>query len=357
LKILHEETSSDPSEWDSCIDATTAADGGAAATAAAAAHARLEKHLNFSLGQGHSGQLAFLTLTLAVLSRDAATMCQTGFNSGHSAVTALEGNPAIKVLSFDLGEEAVVAAAASYIEAHDSYRGRHELILGDSRDTVVAAAASRERLCDISFVDGGHFGDVPLSDILSLGLMSHEDTLLIVDDTPFLRDVEAAWCSLPPHARLPQHRHRWRANQWAYLRSIMNVCDRPTQVSGDAQSVCAGVGLLEGVSARHEVQLCCCGSASCAAYCLPAGLLVQLQASGAPFPSHSKFLHRQVSVKSIQMLMLSPPSIYFDNSGAGTRSWACALRKITSSELPPISSHTAPSCICELEASIYADDS
>ena len=82
LKILHEETSSDPSEWDSCFDATTAADGRAAAAAAVAAHARLEKHLNFSLGQGHSGQLAFLTLTLAALSRDAASMCQTGFNSG-----------------------------------------------------------------------------------------------------------------------------------------------------------------------------------------------------------------------------------------------------------------------------------
>jgi hypothetical protein len=122
-------------------------------------------------------------------------MCQTGFNSGHSAVTVLSSNPAINVLSFDLGEEPVVAAAASYIQSHASYSARHELVLGDSRDSLPAAAPTRRRYCDISFVDGGHFGDVPVSDIMGLALMSHEDTLLVVDDTPFLRDVEAAWCA------------------------------------------------------------------------------------------------------------------------------------------------------------------
>ncbi len=130
-------------------------------------------------------------------------MCQTGFNSGHSAVTALAANPAITVLSFDLGDEAVVAAAASYIHSHASYSGRHELILGDSRDTLpVTAAAARRRSCDISFVDGGHFDDVPMSDIMGLALVSHEDTVLVVDDTPFLRDVEAAWCALSVRSAL-----------------------------------------------------------------------------------------------------------------------------------------------------------
>ena len=37
---------------------------------------------------------------------------------------------------------------------------------------------------------------MPLSDIMGLALVSHEDTVLVVDDTPFLRDVEAAWCAL-----------------------------------------------------------------------------------------------------------------------------------------------------------------
>ena len=122
-------------------------------------------------------------------------------------------NPAIKVLSFDLGEEAAVAAAAKYIDA--TFSGRHTLVLGDSRDTVPAAAAAAAsaaapRVCDVAFVDGGHFGDVPLSDIMGLALMSRDrlgfrvyimglalmsrdSTLLVVDDTPFLRDVEAAW--------------------------------------------------------------------------------------------------------------------------------------------------------------------
>ena len=199
LAVLHDESSIQPSHWHSLFDASVAADMSAAAAAASAAHAHLEQHLNFSVGQGHSGQLAFLTLALAALSRDASTLCQTGFNSGHSAVTALSSSPAIKVLSFDLGDEAAVAAAAAYISSHASFTARHELLLGDSRDTLpaAAAAAARAAYCDVSFVDGGHFGDVPLSDIMGLGLMSHSNTLLVVDDTPFLRDVEAAWCKTP----------------------------------------------------------------------------------------------------------------------------------------------------------------
>jgi hypothetical protein len=194
LALLHDESSSQPSHWHSLFDASLAADMNAAAAAASAAHMQLEQHMNFSVGQGHSGQLAFLTLALAALSRDSSTLCQTGFNSGHSAVTALSTSPTIKVLSFDLGEEAAVAAAAAYIHTHASFSARHELLLGDSRDTLPAAAAARAGYCDVSFVDGGHFGDVPLSDILGLALMSHGRTLLVVDDTPFLRDVEAAWC-------------------------------------------------------------------------------------------------------------------------------------------------------------------
>jgi hypothetical protein len=196
MKMLSEESSSEPSPWHVLFDAATATAIHSAAASASGAHSLLEQHLNFSLGQGHSGQLPFLTLSLAALSMHASSFCQTGFNSGHSAVTALASNAAISVLSFDLGEEAAVAAAASYIDSHHSYRGRHELVLGDSRDTVVAASSARPRWCDVSFVDGGHFGDVPLSDILALALMSHQRTLLVVDDTPFLRDVEAAWCAL-----------------------------------------------------------------------------------------------------------------------------------------------------------------
>jgi hypothetical protein len=90
-----------------------------------------------------------------------------------------------------------------YIDAHPSFTGRHSLVLGDSRDTVAAAAAAadnnnndatlRPQACGISFVDGGHFDDVPLSDIMGLAAMSDAATLLVVDDTPFLRDVEQAW--------------------------------------------------------------------------------------------------------------------------------------------------------------------
>jgi hypothetical protein len=195
LKLLKDKAGFDTRTPQSCVDASVD-DTAAVVERVKYAHDLLDQHLNFSFGQGHSGQVEYLTISLALLSREASTFCQTGFNSGHSAVTVLESSRSIKVLSFDIGWESVVFAAERYINGHERYSSRHELVLGDSRDTVAAVADARARFCDMVFVDGGHFNDVPFSDIMSLALLSHNATLLIVDDTPLLRDVEAAWSVL-----------------------------------------------------------------------------------------------------------------------------------------------------------------
>jgi hypothetical protein len=200
LKLLKDKAGFDTRSPESCVD-TSVFDIAVDDTAAVVervkhAHDLLNQHLNFSFGQGHSGQVEHLTITLALLSKEASTFCQTGFNSGHSAVTVLESSRSIKVLSFDIGWESVVFAAERYMNGHERYSSRHELVLGDSRDTVAAVADARARFCDMVLVDGGHFNDVPFSDIMSLALLSHNATLLIVDDTPLLRDVEAAWSVL-----------------------------------------------------------------------------------------------------------------------------------------------------------------
>jgi hypothetical protein len=71
LSILHDESTIGASHWHSLSDADATADINAAAASATAAHLHLEQHLNFSVGQGHSGQLKFLTLALAGLALDA----------------------------------------------------------------------------------------------------------------------------------------------------------------------------------------------------------------------------------------------------------------------------------------------
>jgi hypothetical protein len=83
------------------------------------------------------------------------------------AVTVLESNPTIKVLSFDIGWETVVFAADRYIQKNEQYSRRHLLVLADSTDTVAGSTSARARFCDIAFVDGGHFNDVAFSVIMS----------------------------------------------------------------------------------------------------------------------------------------------------------------------------------------------
>ena len=63
----------------------------------------------------------------------------------------------------------------------DKYPGRLTETFGDS--TVTLPKTKLDTKCDIAIIDGGHFGKVPLMDILNMKCLSHEDTLMIVDDT------------------------------------------------------------------------------------------------------------------------------------------------------------------------------
>jgi hypothetical protein len=132
LKLLAEISGFTPRSRDSCAAPLAASVSGSESAAAvlervASAHALLDSYLGFSFGQGHSGQVEALTAALSLLSKDASSFCQTGFNSGHSAVTVLESNPTIKVLSFDIGWESVVFTADRFIQENALFSRRHEL--------------------------------------------------------------------------------------------------------------------------------------------------------------------------------------------------------------------------------------
>lgn len=68
---------------------------------------------------------------------------------------------------------------------------RFTLIEGDSRITVpeYAASHSSEKF-DLIFIDGGHTFDCCLSDIQNCSLLSHPETLVLIDD--YTEEVKAA---------------------------------------------------------------------------------------------------------------------------------------------------------------------
>ena len=89
---------------------------------------------------------------------------EVGFNGGHSSWIFLSSRPDVKVTSFDLGEHGYVQMTKSIVDGLAP--GRHELILGDSRDTIPEFVENNVgRQFDLIYIDGGHDFDVAQADI------------------------------------------------------------------------------------------------------------------------------------------------------------------------------------------------
>jgi predicted O-methyltransferase YrrM/mannosyltransferase OCH1-like enzyme/GR25 family glycosyltransferase involved in LPS biosynthesis len=108
---------------------------------------------------------------------------EIGFNSGHSSTSLLIASAAnSEVVSFDLGEHYYVDHAKAFVDAR--FPGRHTLIKGNSVETVAKYADEHrgDAPFDLMFVDGGHFGDIPLRDCINCMRLVHDNTILIIDD-------------------------------------------------------------------------------------------------------------------------------------------------------------------------------
>jgi len=119
------------------------------------------------------------------------TVCEIGFNTGHSALMWLIGG-AETVVSFDICRHPYTMRAAEKLNTQ--YPGRIHLIPGNSTETVPRYAQSpKAARCDVVFVDGDHNWDMPLVDLKQLQQLSHEKTLVIMDDT----ECNEGWCTYP----------------------------------------------------------------------------------------------------------------------------------------------------------------
>ena len=167
-------------------------------------HARhMAEHLvsmGFDLRLAEGGSMYFLNLLRAKQkvssNNNIQTICETGFNLGHSSLLWLTANRKAKVYSFDLGEHKYVVPAANYISRH--YPDRFQLFLGDSRDTLPNFFSKNNVACDMFFVDGGHVDHVPQLDMFWAVTMlnkTNENAKILVDDL-HLKDVKAIWSNM-----------------------------------------------------------------------------------------------------------------------------------------------------------------
>lgn len=111
---------------------------------------------------------------------------EIGFNAGFSSLAFLSAAPDVRVVSFDIGQHEVVRHAKEFMD--ERYRGRHELVIGDSKLTVPRYRAEHPQVSfDIVFIDGGHDCQTVSADIANLKLLSHLGTSVVIDDlTPWL---------------------------------------------------------------------------------------------------------------------------------------------------------------------------
>ena len=104
-------------------------------------------------------------------------IAEIGFNIGFSSLAFLESSPAATVVSFELDRRPSVELAKDFVDVR--YPGRHELVVGDSRETVPLCEADR---FDLVYVDGGHDYEIAAADIANAARVAKPGGLIVVDD-------------------------------------------------------------------------------------------------------------------------------------------------------------------------------
>ncbi len=128
------------------------------------------------------------------------TVCEIGFNAGHSTLLWLTANHHIKVYSWDLGEHSYTRPIANLLKS--KFPGRLEIFYGNSIKTVPEiiqnVKTGKQRLvCDIISIDGGHTYEVAEADIVNMRALANVDNIVLIDDVneevDFTRQVLNAW--------------------------------------------------------------------------------------------------------------------------------------------------------------------
>ena len=148
---------------------------------------------------GHTGDAREQTLKLWALIDEhmpiAGTVCEIGFNVGHSAAIAVTASSATSFLAFDCGGKPSVSdgfALLSRLFPAVSW----EFVEGNSVVTVPTyARAHAGTTCDVIHIDGAHDGPFPAADFDNARRFARADgkTLVIFDDC----NCATEWCVTP----------------------------------------------------------------------------------------------------------------------------------------------------------------
>ena len=139
---------------------------------------------------------------------------EIGFNGGHSSELFLSSNQNIEVVSFDIGEHSYVKLGKEFIDK--TYPNRHQLIIGNSLETVPYYSNNVNKKFDVIFIDGGHIYDVAKGDIINCKKLAHDKSIVIMDDTIINDNWLRNWNLGPNRA--------WKeAKEWNIIKELGSV--------------------------------------------------------------------------------------------------------------------------------------
>lgn len=124
---------------------------------------------------------------------------EIGFNAGHSAELFLSNSNAY-LYSFDIGEHFHEYLKYGKQFINIKYPNRHTLVFGNSLETIPRFAKNNEILFDVIFIDGGHDYEVAHSDLMNCRLLSHKETIVIMDDIVSKDNLQAGYTIGPSKA-------------------------------------------------------------------------------------------------------------------------------------------------------------
>lgn len=114
------------------------------------------------------------------------TICEIGFNAGHSALLWMIANPNATVVMFDLFEHRASPIGEAFIRSQaDLHPGRLTIIKGDSTNTIPQFHSTNPGFhCDLLSVDGGHKYEVASADIKNMFFLANPRfNMVFIDDT------------------------------------------------------------------------------------------------------------------------------------------------------------------------------
>jgi FkbM family methyltransferase len=126
------------------------------------------------------------------------TVCETGFNGGHSTVLWASIIPNVEIIAFDMCIGTRCDVGKSFFNKLFPDASL-TIVRGDSTKSVPDYAKSHSEKCDFISVDGGHFNDVPRLDIENMVKLARGSAIIVIDDVDkdskleYLKTVGIAW--------------------------------------------------------------------------------------------------------------------------------------------------------------------